>query len=207
MTPDDHSPEDQRDSRRLKQLAELPDKKSPEANALIAELIVSWRRFYEPWLVLQADRQIADAVVSSVEWRLIRLLRREQQFDTSWRSVVWATVRWELTSERRRLARRGEHETAVAEVFGEDTGAGNPTTARFDDTEDDPEEDRARLTRARAKLSASDNEVLRLMFDEDLRREEAAKQLGISVGTLSTRQTRALQRLRKAWNEHDGEDV
>ena len=208
MTPDDHSTEDHRDAGRLERLAELLEKDpaSPEANHLIAELIVGWRRLYEPWLVLKAGRQIADPVVSTVELRLMLLLRRKQQFPTSWRTVVWFTVRKELASERRRRAKRGERETAVEQVFGEGAEADEPSHALFDGS-DDPEYDIGRLRRARAKLSADDQEVLRLLFEENLSREDAAKRLGIARGTLNTRRFRALERLEKAWNEDDGEDV
>lgn len=208
MKPDDHSTEDHRDAGRLERLAELlaTDPASPEANHLIAELIVGWRRLYEPWLVLKAGRQIADPVVSTVELRLMLLLRRKQQFPTSWRTVVWFTVRKELASERRRLAKRGERETAVEEVFGEGAEADEPSHALFDGS-DDPEYDIGRLRRARAKLSADDQEVVRLLFEENLGREDAAKRLGIARGALNTRRFRALERLEKAWNEDDGEDV
>lgn len=209
MTPDDHSIEDHRDARRLERLAELleEDPASPEANRLIAELIVGWRRFYEPWLVLKAGRQIADPVVSIVELRLMVLLRRKQQFPTSWRTVVWFTVRKELASERRRLAKRGERETAVAEVFGEGAEADEPSHALFDGIGDNPDYDTGRLRRARGKLSTDAQEVLRLLFDEELGREDAAKRLGIARGTLNTRRFRALERLEKVWHEDDGKDV
>jgi DNA-directed RNA polymerase specialized sigma24 family protein len=209
VTPDDHSIEDHRDARELERLAELLEKDpaSPEANRLIAELIVGWRRLYEPWLVLKAGRQIADPVVSTVELRLMILLRRKQQFPTSWRTVVWFTVRKELASERRRLAKRGKRETAVEEVFGQGAEADEPSHSLFDGVGDDPEYDIGRLRRARAKLSADDQEVLRLLFEENLGREDAAKRLGIARGTLNTRRFRALERLEKAWNEDDGEDV
>jgi DNA-directed RNA polymerase specialized sigma24 family protein len=209
VTPDDHSTEDQRDARRLKRLAELleTDPASPEANHLIAELIVGWRRLYEPWLVLKAGRQIADPVVSTVELRLMLLLRRKQQFPTTWRTVVWFTVRKELASERRRLAKRGKRETAVEEVFGQGAEVDEPSHALFDGVGDDPEYDIGRLRRARAKLSADDQEVVRLLFEGNLGRQDAAKRLGIARGTLNTRRFRALERLENAWNEDDGEDV
>lgn len=209
LTSDDHSEHDHQDSRRLRELAKVIELNplSQQANRLISELIVGWRRYYEPWLVLRAGRQVADPVVSSVELRLVRLLRRKQQFDSPWRSVVWSMVRNELASERRRLARRSERETAVAEVFGETSDAEEPSRAVFEDASDRPEYDVARLRRARAKLSRDDQQVLELLFDQDLVRAQAAAQLDIKPGALSVRKLRALERLRKAWDDDQGQDV
>lgn len=206
MTNDYRARHDDQDARRLRELADelRRDRRSARADELIAELILGWRRLYEPWLVLKAGtagRQLSDVVVSNVELRLITLLRRRQEFDHPWRSVVWFIVRKELISARRGLAKRGERETAVAEVFGK--GAAAPEPASDDDG---PDYDVERLRRARAKLSANDQQVLELLFDRDLGREEAAAELGIEPGTLSVRKTRALERLRKAWAEDD-EDV
>lgn len=207
MTSVDHSALEQQDERRLRQLQRLREDNpaSPEANQLIAELIVGWRRRYEPWLVLTAGRHIADPVVSTVELRLVVLLRRKQQFSTPWRQVVWATVRNELASERRRLAKRAKKETAVGEVFGSDGVGIEPS---FDplQIEEKPDYDLPRLRRARARLSPDDDELLRLLFEDDLGRMEAAARLGITHGNLSTKKSRALERLRTAWAQ-EGEDV
>jgi RNA polymerase sigma factor (sigma-70 family) len=206
LSTDDRNEHDDQDAHRLRELADelTRERQSPRANELIAELIIGWRRFYEPWVVLKAGkagRQLADVVVSNVELRLITLLRRQQKFDYPWRSVVWFIVRKELISELRRLAKHAERETAVAEVFGESAAAPEPS-----DDYDGPECDVERLRRARAKLSRNDQQVLELLFDRDLGREEAAAEVGIEPGTLSVRRTRAIERLRKAWAE-DGEDV
>ncbi|MDQ3933030.1 MAG: sigma-70 family RNA polymerase sigma factor [Actinomycetota bacterium] len=167
-------------------------------------MILGWRRYYEPWLVLKAGRHVADAVVSSVELRLFRLLRRKQQFDSPWRSVVWSMVRNELASERRRLARRSEHETAVGEVFARDSGAEEPSHPLLEEAVESPEHDVARLRRALVKLSSDDQRLLELLFDQELDRTRAATRLGIKPGTLSVRKHRALARLRAAWDEAEG---
>ena len=209
MPRDDHSVHDHQDSRRLRELARAieSDPLSPEANRLIAELIVGWRRYYEPWLALKAGRQVADAVVSSVELRLLRLLRRKQQFESPWRSVVWSMVRNELASERRQLGRRGERETVVGEVFGRGSEVEEPAHALFEAVVDSPEYDVARLRRARDELSPSDQQLLELLFDKGLDRQQAAAHLGIKPGTLSVRKLRALRRLREAWDEHRDQGV
>jgi DNA-directed RNA polymerase specialized sigma24 family protein len=183
------------------------DPGSRDANRLIAELIIGWRRYYEPWLVLKADRQVADAVVSNVELRLMRLLRRKQQFGAAWRSVVWHMVRKELVSEKRRLAKRAEKETAVPEVFGKHAAAAEPGEEGLEETTDSPDYDVGRLRIARAKLSPGDQEVLELLFDRDLTRHEAAAILKVEAGMLSVRRHRALKRLRQAWDEEGGKDV
>lgn len=208
MTSEDHSAHERQDERLLRQLQRIleDDPSSREANKLIADLIVGWRRLYEPWLVLKAGRQIADPVVSAVELRLIRLLRRKQQFSTPWRQVVWAMVWNELASERRRLTKWAEKETAVGEVFGSDAVGIEPISAPLQEIEEEPDYDLPRLRRSRAQLSPDDNELLRLLFDDDLGRMEAAARLGVTLGNLSTKKSRALERLRAAWAQ-EGEDV
>ena len=208
MTSEDHSAHEQQDERRLRQLQRILEDNpgSPEANQLIADLIVGWRRYYEPWLVLTAGRQIADPVVSTVELRLMTLLRRKQQFSTLWRQVVWATVRHEVASERRRLAERAKKETAVGEVFGSDGVGIEPSFDPLQVIEEKPDYDLPRLRRARARLSPEDDEVLRLLFEADLERMEAAARLGITPGNLSTKKSRALERLRTTWAQ-EGEDA
>jgi RNA polymerase sigma factor (sigma-70 family) len=209
LPPENHEAHDHQDSRRLRQLATImeSDPASPEANRLITELIVGWRRYYDPRLALKAGRQIADAVVSMVEFRLMRLLRRKQHFDDPWRSVVWAMVRHELAGERRRLARRADKETSVGAVFGEDAAAQEPSDSVAEAISDSPERDFERLRRARAKLSADDQELLRLLFDEELSRDEVAARLGVKPKTLNVRYFRAIGRLRKAWDEDPGPGV
>jgi RNA polymerase sigma factor (sigma-70 family) len=208
VTSEDHSAHEQQDERLLRQLQRIleADPGSREANELIADLIVGWRRLYEPWLVLKAGRQIADPVVSTVELRLVRLLRRKQQFSTTWRQVVWAMVWNELASERRRLTKRAEKETAVGEVFGSDGVGIEPISDPLQEIEEEPDYDLPRLRRARAQLSPDDNELLRLLFEDDLDRMEAAARLGVTPGNLSTKKSRALERLRAAWDQ-EGEDV
>jgi RNA polymerase sigma factor (sigma-70 family) len=206
LASDEHSAHDHQDSRRLRELERTiaSGPLSPEVNQLIAELIVGWRRYYEPWLVLKAGRHVADAVVSSVELRLLRLLRRKQRFDSPWRSVVWSMVRNELAGERRLLARRGEHETAVGEVFARDSGVEEPSHPLLDEAGGSPEHDAARLRRALVKLSPDDQQLLELLFEHELGRTQAATHLGIRPGTLSVRKHRALARLRAAWDEDEG---
>lgn len=208
MTSEDHSAHEQQDERRLRQLQRILEDNpaSPEANKLIADLIVGWRRHYEPWLALTAGRQIADPVVSIVELRLMVLLRRKQQFSTPWRQVVWATVRNELASERRRLAKRAKKETTVGEVFGSDGVGVEPSFDPLQGIEEKPDYDLPRLRRARARLSPDDDALLRLLFEDDLGRMEAAARLRITPGNLSTKKSRALERLRTAWDQ-EGEDV
>jgi RNA polymerase sigma factor (sigma-70 family) len=208
VTSEDHSAHEQQDERRLRQLQRILEDNpaSPEANQLIADLIVGWRRHYEPWLVLTAGRQIADPVVSTVELRLMVLLRRKQQFSTPWRQVVWATVRNELASEHRRLAKRARKEMAVSELFGADGVGIEPGFDPLQESEAKPDYDLPRLRRARARLSPDDDELLRLLFEDDLSRMEAAARRGISPGNLSTQKSRALEHLRAAWAQ-EGEDV
>lgn len=208
MTSEDHSAHERQDERLLHELRRIleDDPASRAANKRIADLIVGWRRLYEPWLVLKAGRQIADPVVSTVELRLMRLLRRKQEFSTTWRQVVWATVRHELASEHRRLAERGKKETAVGEVFGPDGVGVEASVDPLLEIEEKPDYDLPRLRRARAHLASDDNEMLKLLFDDDLDRMEAAARLGITPGNLSTKKSRALDRLRAAWTR-EGEDV
>ncbi|MCZ7571655.1 MAG: sigma-70 family RNA polymerase sigma factor [Ardenticatenaceae bacterium] len=62
-------------------------------------------------------------------------------------------------------------------------------------------DDFASLRRALARLSATDQEVLGLLFLAELPRDEVAAALGCSRDALYTRTHRALKRLRAAWNE------
>lgn len=217
VTSEGRSAHEQQDARRLRQLRGImeQDPASREANQQIADLIVGWRRHYEPWLVLEAGkrignfaagRQVADPVVSSVETRLLRLLRRKQQFSTSWRMVVWATVRHELDSELRRLGKRADKETAVGEIYGDDGVGTEPGHDPIEEIDDSSEYDFERLRRARSGLTPSDDELLRRVFDDELSGMEAAARLEITPNNLGVKKLRALERLRAAWAA-EGEDV
>ncbi len=59
------------------------------------------------------------------------------------------------------------------------------------------------ISTAFSQLGESDQEVLRLVFWEDLERTEAAELLGCSVNALNVRVHRALERLRGAVSRVD----
>jgi len=63
-------------------------------------------------------------------------------------------------------------------------------------TDDFPLDDALSITGAFAQLSQSDQELLRLLYWDDLRRDEIAVVLGCSMGTLNVRVHRAMERLR-----------
>ncbi|HEY1762742.1 MAG TPA: RNA polymerase sigma factor [Acidimicrobiales bacterium] len=95
---------------------------------------------------------------------------------------LYRIASFEVSNERRRLGREPEL-VALWDVSSTDTF---------------PLHDVIDVSSAYAQLSEDDQEVLRLVFWEDLSRNEVAEVLGCSVNALNVRVHRAIDRLRGA---------
>jgi RNA polymerase sigma factor (sigma-70 family) len=195
---DDYEPHDERDSRRLRELAALlkTGEDPRRVSELIAELIAGWKPYYFPWLELRHGTEVAEEVDGRVQVKLTELLLRTQEFDQPWGAVVWVNVKkYTLGDELRARARRSPEESvAIAPEIVADPSV----AAEFEEVEG-PDYDVARLNRAIACLSGKDREMIDLVFNEDLDRDKMAERLGISPGHVSVNKHRAVERLRRAW--------
>ena len=69
------------------------------------------------------------------------------------------------------------------------------------------EELRESMQRVLSLLPAKDRELLRMRHEDELSYAEAAQVLGITENTAAVRYMRALNRLRKLWNQFHPEDT
>lgn len=200
VSSDDYDLLDEQDSRRLRQLATLLEtgEDPRRASVLIAELITGWKPFYFRWLELRHGAEVAEEVDGRVQVKLTQLLLRTQKFDQPWGAVVWVNVKkYALGDELRARAKRGQEKSV--EILPET--ADDPSAAAAFEEAEGPDYDIARLDRAIARLSEKDREMIKLVFYEHLERDEIAKRLDISPGHVSVNKHRAIERLRRAWDE------
>lgn len=200
MSSDDYDRHDEQDSRRLRQLATLLEtgEDPRRASVLIAELINGWKPYYFRWLELRHGAEVAEEVDGRVQVKLTQLLLRTQKFDQPWGAVVWVNVKkYSLGDELRARAKRSREESV--EVVPDTVG--DPSAAAGFEEAEGPDHDIARLDRAVARLSEKDREMIKLVFYDHLERDEIARRLDISPGHVSVSKHRALERLRRAWDE------
>lgn len=151
-------------------------------------------------------RRVATAVVGSggdaddvVQEAFMRAYTRLAQFDEerSFRPWLLAIVANEARNRRRAAGRRAAVTLRVVEQ----------PDGRGDDPATDPEraheaaELRRRLAAAVASLPDRDREVVALRYFAELSEVESAEALGCPVGTVKSRLSRALVRLREALAE------
>jgi RNA polymerase sigma-70 factor (ECF subfamily) len=151
-------------------------------------------------------RRVATAVLGSggdaddvVQEAFMRAYTRLAQFDggRSFRPWLLAIVANEARNRRRATGRRAAVTLRVAER----------PDALVDDPATDPEraheaaELRGRLAAAVASLPERDREVVALRYFAELTEAESAEALGCPVGTVKSRLSRALVRLRGAMAE------
>jgi len=150
--------------------------------ALIEEQIPGLRRF--ACALLRGDRESADHLVQDALVRVLSHwnLRQNQGNLKGW---LYTILYNRFLSNRHRVRRRGPHDalTEEAELPGIDGGQHSVLEHRD-------------LLRAFAALPEEQRAVLLLVGVEDLSYQEAARVLGVPIGTVMSRLSRGRERLR-----------
>jgi RNA polymerase sigma-70 factor, ECF subfamily len=153
----------------------------PDRAALIEAQIPGLRRF--AWALLRGDRERADDLVQDT---LERALSRWhlQRPAGNLRGWVYTILYNRFLSDQLRLKRRGHHDTLTeaTELPGVDGGQDSALQHRD-------------LLRAFSALPEEQRSVLQLIGVEDLSYEEAARVLGVPIGTVMSRLSRGRERL------------
>jgi RNA polymerase sigma-70 factor (ECF subfamily) len=159
-------------------------KAMPDRAALIEAQIPGLRRF--ACALLRGDREGADDLVQETLERALSHwnLRRNQGNLRGWLYTILYT---RFLSDQRRVRRRGPHDafTDEAELPGIDGGQHSALEHRD-------------LLRAFAALPEEQRTVLLLVGVEDLSYQEAARVLGVPIGTVMSRLSRGRERLRRS---------
>jgi RNA polymerase sigma-70 factor (ECF subfamily) len=159
----------------------------PDQAALIEPHIPGLRRF--ACALLRGDRHGADDLVQDCLERAVSRwhLRRAEGDVRGW---LYTILYNRFLSDQHRRRRRGVHdalEVAEAELPGVEGGQFSALAHRD-------------LLRAFATLPEEQRSVLVLIAVEDLSYEEAARVLGVPIGTVMSRLSRARERLRHLMN-------
>jgi len=156
----------------------------PDRTALIEEQIPGLRRF--ACALLRGDREGADDLVQDTLERALSHwnLRRNQGNLRGW---LYTILYNRFLSDQHRVRRRGRHDvlTEETELLGIDGGQHSALEHRD-------------LLRAFAALPEEQRAVLLLVGVEDLSYQEAARVLGVPIGTVMSRLSRGRERLRRS---------
>lgn len=152
----------------------------PDRAALIEGQIPGLRRF--ACALLRGDRERADDLVQDTLERALSHwhLRRVEGDVRGW---LYTILYNRFLSDQRRLRRRGRHDALTEEMeLGVDGGQACALEHRD-------------LLRALSSLPEEQRSVLLLIGVEDLSYEEAARVLGVPIGTVMSRLSRGRERL------------
>jgi RNA polymerase sigma-70 factor (ECF subfamily) len=156
----------------------------PDRAALIEAQIPGLRRF--ACALLRGDREGADDLVQDALERALSHwnLRRNQGNLKGW---LYTILYNRFLSNQHRVRRRGPHDvlTEETELLGIDGGQHSVLEHRD-------------LLRAFAALPEAQRAVLLLVGVEDLSYQDAARVLGVPIGTVMSRLSRGRERLRRA---------
>jgi RNA polymerase sigma-70 factor (ECF subfamily) len=163
----------------------------PDRAALIEEQMPGLRRF--ACALLRGNREAADDLVQDTLVRALSHwnLRRKQGNLRGW---LYTILYNRFLSDQHRVRRRGTHDalTEESELPGIDGGQHSVLEHRD-------------LLRAFATLPEEQRAVLLLVGVEDLSYQEAARVLGVPIGTVMSRLSRGRERLRRfIYGELDG---
>src|SRR5215471_2194093 len=156
----------------------------PDQAALIEAQIPGLRRF--AYALLRGDREAADDLVQdTLERALSRWhLRRHEGNLRGW---LFTILYNRFLSDQHRSRRRGPHDTLTEEIGVPGIDGGQDSVLEHRD-----------LLRAFSMLSEEQRSVLFLIGVEDLSYEEAARALGVPIGTVMSRLSRGRERLRRS---------
>src|SRR5215472_4063559 len=152
--------------------------------ALIEAQIPGLRRF--AYALLRGDREAADDLVQdTLERALSRWhLRRHEGNLRGW---LFTILYNRFLSDQHRSRRRGPHDALTEEIGVPGIDGGQDSVLEHRD-----------LLRAFSMLSEEQRSVLFLIGVEDLSYEEAARALGVPIGTVMSRLSRGRERLRRS---------
>jgi RNA polymerase sigma-70 factor (ECF subfamily) len=156
----------------------------PDPTALIEEQIPGLRRF--ACALLRGNREAADDLVQDTLERALSnwSLRRNQGNLRGW---LYTILYNRFLSDQHRLRRRGPHDALTEETELPGIDGGQHSVLEHRD-----------LLRAFAALPEEQRAVLLLVGVEDLSYQEAARVLGVPIGTVMSRLSRGRERLRHA---------
>jgi RNA polymerase sigma-70 factor (ECF subfamily) len=156
----------------------------PNRAALIEAQIPGLRRF--ACALLRGDREGADDLVQDTLERALSHwhLRRSQGNLRGW---LYTILYNRFLSDQHRVRRRGPHDALTEETELPGTDGGQHSVLEHRD-----------LLRAFAALPEEQRAVLLLVGVEDLSYQEAARVLGVPIGTVMSRLSRGRERLRRS---------
>src|SRR5271169_4596313 len=156
----------------------------PDRAALIEAQIPRLRRF--ACALLRGDREAADDLVQDALERALSHwnLRRNQENLKGW---LYTILYNRFLSDQHRLRRRGTHDALSEETELPGIDGGQHSALEHRD-----------LLRAFAALPEEQRAVLLLIGVEDLSYQEAARVLGVPIGTVMSRLSRGRERLRRS---------
>jgi len=155
----------------------------PDRAALIEEHIPGLRRF--ACALLRGDREAADDLVQDTLERALSHwnLRRNQGNLRGW---LYTILYNRFLSDQHRVRRRGPHDVLSEQTELPGIDGGQHSVLEHRD-----------LLRAFATLPEEQRAVLLLVGVEDLSYQEAARVLGVPIGTVMSRLSRGRERLRR----------
>jgi RNA polymerase sigma-70 factor (ECF subfamily) len=164
----------------------------PDRAALIEEQISGLRRF--ACALLRGDREAADDLVQDTLERALShwTLRRNQGNLKGW---LYTILYNRFLSDQHRMRRRGPHDALTEETELPGIDGGQHSVLEHRD-----------LLRAFAALPEEQRTVLLLVGVEDLSYQEAARLLGVPIGTVMSRLSRGRERLRRSIHGELGEN-
>jgi RNA polymerase sigma-70 factor (ECF subfamily) len=155
----------------------------PDQAALIEAQIPGLRRFAHA--LLRGDRDAADDLVQdTLERALSRWHLRRR--DGNLRGWLFTILYNRFLSDQHRSQRRGPHDALTDEIGVPGIDGGQDSALEHRD-----------LLRAFAMLPEEQRSVVLLIGVEDLSYEEAARVLGVPIGTVMSRLSRGRERLRR----------
>ncbi len=156
----------------------------PDRTALIEEQIPGLRRF--ACALLRGDREGADDLVQDTLERALSHwnLRRNQGNLRGW---LYTILYNRFLSDQHRIRRRGPHDALSEQTELPGIDGGQHSVLEHRD-----------LLRAFAALPEEQRAVLLLVGVEDLSYQEAARVLGVPIGTVMSRLSRGRERLRRS---------
>jgi RNA polymerase sigma-70 factor, ECF subfamily len=155
----------------------------PDRAALIEAQIPGLRRF--ACALLRGDREGADDLVQDTLVRALSHwnLRRNQGNLRGW---LYTILYNQFLSDQHRVRRRGTHDALTQETEQPGIDGGQHSVLEYRD-----------LLRAFSALPEEQRAVLLLVGVEDLSYQEAARVLGVPIGTVMSRLSRGRERLRR----------
>jgi RNA polymerase sigma-70 factor, ECF subfamily len=158
----------------------------PDRTAVIEAQIPGLRRF--ACALLRGDSESADDLVQdTLERALSRWhLRRNEENVRGW---LYTILYNRFLTDRDRAKRRGQHDVLTDETELPGVDGGQDSALEYRD-----------LLRAFSALPEEQRSVLLLVGVEDLSYEEAARVLGVPIGTVMSRLSRGRERLRQHMN-------